>query len=605
MMKYSLTWDLESIFSGGSESTELQEKLALLDKQATELTSSAKAWNPVEDKPNYTVLETLLELQNNLMDGIAQTYTFIEALRSEDVNNKQAGALFGKIFDVSSRYQTAQTILTKKYVQISDADWTSLVQLPAFEAVEFVLSETRSQGTELLSEQEEKLINDLSIDGFQGWSNHYDSLVAQIEIPFEEKDGTITHLSAGQAQNKMYGDPDPAVREQLFENWEKAWSAQSSLFADTLNHLSGFRLADYKAHGVTDFLKKPLEYNRMKPETLEAMWKAVSDNKQPFVDYLNRKAQLFGKEQLAWQDIEAPIIVGDATPKKYPYDEGADFVVENFRKFSTKMADFAQHAFDNKWIEVEDRPGKAPGGYCSGLPESKESRIFMTYSESANEVATLAHELGHAFHSDVMKDLPAMNQQYAMNVAETASTFAEMVVADATVKDAKTTEDKITLLDNKMQNALAMFLNIHARFLFESHFYEERQQGIVTDERISELMEEAQKEAYQGALSNYHPSFWSSKLHFYISDVSFYNFPYTFGYLFSLGIYNNSVEDGAGFEDKYIALLRDTGRMTTEDLAQKHLNVDLTKPDFWQAGISLVKQDVETFLALTEEYIPK
>ena len=604
-MKYSLTWDLDSIFPGGSESTELQEKLALLDNQANELTNSAKEWNDEADKPAYTSLDKLLQLQNSLMDGISQTYTFIEALRSENVNNKQAGALFGKIFDVTSRYQTAQTILTKKFVQISDNDWAQLVQLPAFEPVEFVLSETRSQGKELLSEQEEKLINDLSIDGFQGWSNHYDSLVAQIEIPFEEKDGTITHLSAGQAQNKMYGDPDSAVREQLFENWEKAWSAQSTLFSDTLNHLSGFRLANYKAHGVTDFLKKPLEYNRMKRETLDAMWKAISDNKQPFVDYLNRKAQLLGKDQLAWQDIEAPIIVGDATPKKYPYDEGADFVVDNFRKFSTKMADFAQQAFDNQWIEVEDRPGKAPGGYCSSLPESKESRIFMTYSESANEVATLAHELGHAFHSDVMKDLPAMNQQYAMNVAETASTFAEMVIADATVKDAKTKEDKITLLDNKMQNALAMFLNIHARFLFESRFYEERQQGIVTDERTSELMEEAQKEAYQGALSNYHPSFWSSKLHFFISDVSFYNFPYTFGYLFSLGIYNRSVEDGEEFEDKYIGLLRDTGRMTTEELAQKHLNVDLTQPDFWQAGISLVKQDVETFLELTEEYTTK
>ncbi|MBM6613348.1 M3 family oligoendopeptidase [Desemzia sp. RIT804] len=604
-MKYSLTWDLESIFPGGSESAEFQEKLALLDQQVNELTSAVKKWDAEDDKPNYTALEQLLNLQNTLMDGISQSYTFIEALRSEDVNNKQVGALFGKIFDVTSRYQTAQTILTKKFVQISDNDWTQLVQLPAFEPVGFVLSETRSEGKDLLSEQEEKLINDLSIDGFQGWSNHYDSLVAQIKIPFEEKDGTVTYLSAGQAQNKMYGDPDPAVREQLFVNWEKAWSAQSSLFSNTLNHLSGFRLANYKAHGVTDFLKKPLEYNRMKRETLDVMWKAISDNKQPFVDYLNRKAQLLGKNQLAWQDIEAPVIVGDAKPKKYPYDEGADFVVENFRKFSTKMADFAQQAFDNKWIEVEDRSGKAPGGYCSSLPESKESRIFMTYSESANEVATLAHELGHAFHSDVMKDLPAMNQQYAMNVAETASTFAELVISDATVKDAKTKEDKITLLDNKMQNALAMFMNIHARFLFESRFYEERQQGILTDERISELMEEAQKEAYQDALSNYHPTFWSSKLHFYISDISFYNFPYTFGYLFSLGIYNSSVEEGAGFEDKYIDLLKDTGRMTTEELAQKHLNVDLTKPDFWQAGISLVKQDVETFLELTEEYLTK
>lgn len=602
-MKYSLTWDLESIYPGGENSPQLQEKLTLLSQQADEFTQSAKEWNPVSDKPQYTAFESLTLLQEKLMNGLSQTYTFVEGLQSENVHSTKTGSLFGKIFAIQSRYQTAQTIVTKKMVSISDAEWEELLQLPTFQPLAFVLSETRDEGKDLLSEQEEKLINELSIDGFQGWSDHYDSLVAQIQIPFKEKDDTTTYLSAGQAQNKMYGDPDPIVREQLFESWEKAWSEKESLFADTLNHLSGFRLADYKAHGITDFLKKPLEYNRMKRETLDAMWKAISDNKQPFVDYLNRKAQLLGKEKVAWQDIEAPVVVGDAEPKKYPYDEGAEFVLSNFRKFSTKMADFAQHAFDNQWIEVENRPGKAPGGYCSDLPESKESRIFMTYSEGAGEVATLAHELGHAFHSDVMKDLPAFNQQYAMNVAETASTFAELIVADATVKEAANDEEKITLLDSKMQNALAMFLNIHARFLFETRFYAERQEGIVPQERISELMTEAQEEAYQGALSNAHPTFWASKLHFYISDISFYNFPYTFGYLFSLGIYNRSLEEGQEFEDKYIALLRDTGRMTTEELAQKHLNVDLTTPDFWEAGISIVKQDVETFLELTEAYI--
>lgn len=605
MMKYSLTWDLESIFPGGSDSAELQEKLTLLDKQADEFTQHAKEWEYQTDKPNYTALADMLTLHDALMDGISQTYTFVEALQAENVHDKKTGALFGKVSALSSRYKTAQTILTKKFVSIPDEEWSQLIELPEFSPIAFVLTETRAEGKELLSEQEEKLINDLAVDGFEGWSNHYDSLVAKISIPFEEEDGTITHLSAGQAQNKMYGDPDPAVREKLFVEWEKAWQENASLFADTLNHLSGFRLANYKAHGISDYLKKPLAYNRMKKETLDTMWKAISDNKQPFVDYLNRKAQLFGKEQLAWQDIEAPVIVGNARPKKYPYDEGAEFVLGNFRKFSNKMADFAQYAFDNKWIEVEDRPGKAPGGYCAGLPETKESRIFMTYSQSANEVATLAHELGHAFHSDVMKDLPPMNQQYAMNVAETASTFAEMIVSDATVKEATSKEEKITLLDNKMQNALAMFMNIHARFLFETRFYAERQEGIVTEERISELMIGAQNEAFKGALSNNHPTFWASKLHFYISDVSFYNFPYTFGYLFSLGIYNRSLEEGTGFEDKYIELLQDTGRMTTEDLAQKHLNVDLTQPDFWEAGISLVKKDVEAFLELTEEYITK
>src|SRR5699024_7342401 len=139
---------------------------------------------------------------------------------------------------------------------------------------------------------------------------------------YTNKEGHTIELSAGQAQNKMYGDPDPEVREQVFAAWETAWSNDTSLFADTLNHLAGFRLANYKAHHVDDFLKRPLEYNRMKQETLDAMWQSVSRHKQPFVDYLNRKAALFGKEKLDWQDIEAPIIMGQAEPKHYTFDEG-------------------------------------------------------------------------------------------------------------------------------------------------------------------------------------------------------------------------------------------------------------------------------------------
>ncbi|WP_313540363.1 M3 family metallopeptidase, partial [Enterococcus sp.] len=287
----------------------------------------------------------------------------------------------------------------------------------------------------------------------------------------------------------------------------------------------------------------------------------------------------------------------------YSFDEAADFILTNFRKFSPKMADFAKKAFENSWIEAEDRPGKRPGGYCTSLPETKESRIFMTYSNSVNEVATLAHELGHAFHSSVLWELPELNRNYAMNVAETASTFAELIVADATLKEATTKEEKINLLDAKMQNAIAMFMNIHARFIFENSFYQARQEGLVSPAQITEMMTAAQKESYADGLSSYHPHFWAAKLHFFIDDVPFYNFPYTFGYLFSMGIYAFANQKGASFEEEYIALLQDTASMTTEELAQKHLGVDLTKPDFWQAGIDMVLQDIDTFMELTEEYV--
>jgi oligoendopeptidase F len=229
----------------------------------------------------------------------------------------------------------------------------------------------------------------------------------------------------------------------------------------------------------------------------------------------------------------------------------------------------------------------------------------MTYSGTPSNVSTLAHELGHAFHSYAMRDIHPLNRSYAMNVAETASTFAEMVVADAAVKEAASEEEKLVLLEDKIQRSVALLMNIHARYLFETRFYDERKQGYVSAERLNELMVDAQKEAYGDALSDYNPTFWASKLHFYITGVPFYNFPYTFGYLFSLGIYANALKEPEGFEEKYIALLKDTGSMKVEDLAEKHLGVDLKTRDFWEEAVNACMEDVEEFMRLTDPLVRK
>lgn len=599
-MTYSLNWDLDSIFSGGSDSPALNERLEQLEKQINTYYQSVNQWD--HSVSTNDELTTLIKQQETITEGFSQCNSYITALLSANVKDTKAKLLSGKLYALLPRWQSADTILSKKFAEISDNNWQTLLQTDEFSLIAFRMNEIRRDGHRLLSEAEENIINTLSLDGLNAWSSHYDTIVGTIVIPFEEN-GKVTDLSAGQAFNKMMGDPDPLVREKLFIAWEKAWQEKTSLLSDTLNHLDGFRLSTYKLHGMNDYLQKPLEYNRLKKETLDVMWATIQKNKQPLVDYLTRKANLFGKEKMEWQDQDAPIILGDLKEKTFTFDEAAAFIIENFQKFSPKMATFAQSAFEKSWIEAEDRPGKRPGGYCTELPETQESRIFMTYSNSVNEVATLAHELGHAFHSSVMWDLPALNRDYAMNVAETASTFAELIVADATLKAAKTKEEKINLLDTKLQNALAMFMNIHSRFIFENRFYSARQEGLVSEEEITQMMVEAQKEGYHDALATYHPHFWAAKLHFFIDDVPFYNFPYTFGYLFSLGIYAYANKKGTSFEQEYIELLRDTASMTTEELAQKHLGVDLTKPDFWQAGIDMVLEDINSFMTLSEEYV--
>ncbi|OXM87661.1 M3 family oligoendopeptidase [Paenibacillus rigui] len=587
------TWNLETFFPGGSSSPAFQTFLEDIEKhtaQLEKLLDELKATRAGE-----SAVLPALELLQTIAKQTREADSFVACLAAENQADKKALILAGRIKTLSAAYASALTRFDQMLTEIGDEAWGAFVARPELEGIAYPLTERRALAADKLPPEQEALVNDLAIDGYHGWGEAYNTTVSKFVIAYEEN-GKQVALSAGQAANKMHS-PDRAERERLFRLWETQWAEHADYCADALNHLAGFRLKLYERRGWESIHKEPLAINRMSKETLDAMWGVIDRGKDIFVQYLNRKAKLLGVEKLSWYDVEAPVGEGS---KHFSYDEGADLIVEQFRRFSPKMAEFAIKAFEGAWIEAEDRPGKRPGGFCTSFPIAEETRIFMTYAGTASNVATLAHELGHGYHQHVMNDLPALAQEYAMNVAETASTFAEMVVADAAVKGAATEEERLTLLEDKIQRSVAFYMNIHARFLFETRFYEERSKGIVSAERLNELMVEAQKQGYKDALAEYHPHFWASKLHFYITEVPFYNFPYTFGYMFSTGLYAEALRQGEAFEGKYIALLRDTGRMTVEELAEKHLGVDLRKPDFWQRAMDLSVEDVEAFMRLTE-----
>lgn len=196
-----------------------------------------------------------------------------------------------------------------------------------------------------------------------------------------------------------------------------------------------------------------------------------------------------------------------------------------------------------------------------------------------------------------------MLRDYPMNLAETASTMCEMIVSENAIKNTHDEKEKLSLLDDKISGYLAYSMNIYSRFLFDSKIHEERAKGFITPERMNALMVNAQKEAYGNHLSTYFPHFWCYKMHFYFTDASFYNWTYTFGFLFSLGLYAHLMKAGT-FEKSYEALLMDTGSMNVEELAKKHLAVDLTRADFWQGAIDMLNKDIEQFIQLAKKFPP-
>lgn len=593
MTTYSDTWDLTSFYEGGtSDSPAFHAHIAQIPTLMVQLEKAVEA---VEQQTSVETIAEGLAAITTLMVNMRKISVMLSCLTAQDTTDEQAKIIYGDMAPLYAQMSQLTYRFDKVIETLDDATFEQYIQAPALSDFAFILSETRTQTKLLLSAEEEGIMSSLRASGDQAWSQMYDLLIADMTFNVTV-DGKEQSLSFGQVSN-LRNHTDAAVRAQVDEVIEQAFAEKEQFFAHTLNHLAGFRLTTYKKRGWDDVLAEPLRINRMQRETLDAMWGAISNTRAPFVDFLNRKAQLLGKENMTWADLEAPIA---DTTAHIDFQQGADFILEHFGAFGPELEGFARQAFEKSWIEAADRPNKRPGGFCTTSPLDQQSRIFMTYAGTMNNVSTLAHELGHAFHSYALRPVHPLNASYAMNVAETASTFAEMIIADAAVEAAEGTE-KISLLEDKVQRSVSLFMNIQSRFLFETRFYEERKKGIVSASRLNELMSEAQQEAYGGALETTHPHFWASKLHFYITGVPFYNFPYTFGYLFSLSIYAKAKQVGPAFEQQYIALLRDTGKMNVEDLVMKHLGEDITKQDFWQKGVDLAAKDAVLFLQLTEE----
>ncbi|QSO49021.1 M3 family oligoendopeptidase [Alicyclobacillus mengziensis] len=585
-------WNLDTVFPGGSASPQFQDFLDALTADIEQFALDLGTKNASKDVNEWV---SMIEKVQNLADRQREAGAFVSCLEAADMKDRGAKALRGRISQQSAQLNSVFTTFDALLTNLPESMFAALLQDERLQTVGFGLEERRRRAKERLHPDQEQLISALMVDGYHGWSQLYDTVVGRMTLSLD-REGQQTNLSMGQAHNKLSA-PDKAVRDEVFSKWEQAWASEEDIFGDTINHLAGFRLAVYKRRGWDSVLKEPLDINRMDETTLSTMWDVINQNKHHFVDYLKTKARLLRLDKLGWQDVEAPI---GSTSRLVPYEEARAFIVSQFREFSPDMAAFADSCFENRWIESEDRPGKRPGGFCTSFPVNEQTRVFTTYSGTIGNVATLAHELGHAYHQHVMRGLPRFAQSYAMNVAETASTFAEMVVADASLRFAKDKDERISLLDDKLRRSVAMFMNIHARFLFETQFYEERKQGLVSVQRLNELMENAQKQAYDGALGSYHPRFWASKLHFYITGTPFYNFPYTFGYLFSTGIYAKARQVGPAFANQYVALLRDTASMRVEDLAAKHLGVNLRGPEFWQEAIDTLLTDVSEFMELTK-----
>ena len=589
--KYAPTprWELESIFEGGCAGPQVLAALEQIKKQHVEL---AKAAGDLA-APTAEALEdrwpsALLELETS-DDLLGQLYTFAMCCASEDVANTDARALLAALSEVLSARAQIDVPLRAKLGAASDSGIESLIARAELAHMETYIRELREEADISMRPDLENLHEELAIDGFHAWSRLYDDVSGALSVQIDRGEGEES-LSTEQAK-QLLDSPDPELRARVAKAINVAWASQRDVFAAALNHINGYRKTLYARRGV-DELEIPLRKNRISRDSLLTMFDVIAAFRPTMARFLEAKAKALRLPKLNHYDLSVSLGEAGGT---VTYEEAQDFIAEHFYGFSDDLGDFARHAFKSEWIEVEDRPGKRQGGFCTNVPLNHESRIFMTFGGKPTATQTLAHELGHAYHNWVLRDLPRRQCDFPSTLAETASTFAESIIREASYAAAKDDQIRLGLLDRKLTDAAIMVMNIPARFHFERAMFAARAENELTADELSELTVRVFDDAFFGGLGEHDEMFWASKLHFYLTEAPFYNFPYSVGFLFSLGLYAQAMEQGPSFAKTYIETLRLTGYKSCEEVAKEVLDVDLSKPDFWESALALIKTDIETF----------
>jgi oligoendopeptidase F len=477
----------------------------------------------------------------------------------------------------------------------SDEAFDALCARPEVAPLRYALTRLRARAATMMPAELERLAADLGVTGLGAWGRLYDRITGSLTFELVRPSGDRERLPVAMVRTCLE-DPDAEVRAAAQRGAAAAFESVADSVAACLNAISGTRLCLQARRGVEHFLDPALFDAGIERTTLEALLEAVRARQEVPRRYLRRKAELLCRARLGFQDLMAPLPMGD--DERIPWSAARERVLAAFRGFYPELAALAERAFNERWIDHSPRPGKRPGAFCSSSAVLGQSRVYMTYGGALGDVQTLAHELGHAFHSHVMRDMRPWARQYPMTLAETASTFAEQLVTDAVLADPQADPKlRLVVLERRMHEASTFLLNIPMRFDFEYALHERRQDQELSVDELCEMMLAAQRANYADVLGDDELDrwFWASKLHFYLVDISFYNFPYTFGYLLSRSIFARARAEGPGFLPTYERLLRATGSDTAENVVKAALGVDLRSPAFWSSAIDLIAADLERF----------
>ncbi len=570
-------WSLADLFPS-HESAQMQKAFSDLEASVAAFESRREQLSAEIPQDEFLAIMRELEQVNRQAWRI---YGFASLYFSEDTQNQAALTLLAQVEQFMAGMQNRTLFFSLWWKELEDEPAGRL--MVAAGDYRYWLEEMRHFKPHTLSEAEEKIINIKNVTGSSALGNLYDAMTNRYAFKLEV-DGEVKELTRGEVMvyarhhdpdlragayqelYRVYGD-DGAILGQMYQTLVRDWHNEQV----DLRHFTGPIAARNLMNDIPD-------------QVVDTLLEVCERNAPLFQRFFRLKARWIGMERLRRYDIYAPVVKAD---KKYEYNQAAQMVLDSFRDFDPRIAELAERVFSADHLDSEVRKGKRGGAFCSSLGPELTPWVLLNYQGQANDVATMAHELGHAIHSMLAADHSLFTFQSSLPLAETASTFGEMMLIERMLADEADENVRRDLLFRQMDDAYATIMRQAFFALFERQAHELTRQGASVDDLSQAYMENLQKQFGEALeMSEEFKWEWVSIPHIY--QVPFYVYAYTFGQLLVLALYKQFKEEGEAFKPRYIKILAAGGSEAPVKVLEE-AGIDISQAAFWQGGFDVLE----------------
>ncbi len=591
MKENEIAWNLSEIFSGPND-PRISNSIETFQKQVDDLVATYKgkinaATFSAED------LYELFKKQEKFYADIDDLTIYSQLSYDANMTIPELEALKKKVDDFITNTSKTLAFFTLEIGKLVH-NKKELIDNPILKDYKHYLEKIRRNVPHLLSEIEEQLILEKDQYGIRAWSELQGKWLntREFEVMVE---GAMKVLSYGEA-NSLITHPDRATRISANKSIYGLLGKDQEVFSTALRNICSDWMKITKRRNYNSPMHQSFIFNDTTQIIIGNLMKVIEENVEVYRRYLSLKAKVMKLPKFTCADIRAPLEA--PSMKKRTWDEAKELVLEAYGKVDENFEEYVNDMFDRNHIDAAVRKGKRNGAYCASWYNGKSAFILQSFTGALNEIYTLAHELGHAVHDY----LSSNNQSYfnlhpGYTVAETASTFGELLMTDLLLNKADSKDEKRAILAHVLDDTGQAAFQVSGRVFFERSLYEAIENGENLDgPTISKYWCAGRDRIYGNSVEWFDEMIWewTMKPHYYMPNFRFYNYPYVYAQLFVFALYRKYKEEGKGFIPKFKKLLSAGGSLSPIELANI-VGLDITKPDFWKLGINQIEEFVNEF----------